>query len=178
MTEFAREYGEGLYALCTEERIEQDVLEQLNVLKGCFREQPDFLRLLSNMSLPKQERVAIIDRTLRSETHLYVLNFLKILCERGAMGEYAGCVAAYQEAYDKEHQVTEAVVTTRIPLTEEQRAALISKLTRQMGHQVRLVEKLDPAVTGGVLLEMNGHRYDGTVRHRLESIRRAMTEVG
>ena len=85
MTDLSREYGDGLYALCAEEGIAKEILEQLQALKACFDEQPDFCRLLSNMSLSKQERVGIVDRTLRGQVHPYVLNFLKILCERGAL---------------------------------------------------------------------------------------------
>ena len=59
MTDLSREYGDGLYALCAEEGIAKEVLEQLQALKACFDEQPDFCRLLSNMSLSKQEPWAL-----------------------------------------------------------------------------------------------------------------------
>lgn len=176
MTELAREYGDGLYALCAEEHIEQDVLAQLHELKSCFHQEADFLRLLGNMSLPKQERVDILDRTLRGQVHPYLLNFLKILCERGALSEFDGCEAAFREDYNRDHGVVEATVTTRLALTDPQRAALMAKLQGMTGREVVLQEKIDPGVKGGVLLEMNGQRYDGTVRHRLESIRQAMTK--
>ena len=88
MTELAREYGDGLYALAAEEHIADDVLQQLQALKASFRENPQFLKLLSNMALSKAERVGIIDAALRSQVHPYVLNFLKILCERGALNEF------------------------------------------------------------------------------------------
>ena len=52
---------------------------------------------------------------------------------------------------------------------------MLSRLRDMTGKTVLLSEKTDPAVIGGVLLEMNGQRYDNTVRHRLEEIRRAMT---
>ncbi len=175
MTELAREYGDGLYALCAEEHIEQEVLRQLHELKTCFHQEADFLRLLSNMSLPKEERVGIIDSTLRGQVHPYVLNFLKILCERGALGEFAGCETAFRQDYNRDHGVIEATVTTRLALTPQQREALTAKLQAMTGREVQLQEQIDPAVTGGVLLEMNGQRYDGTIRHRLESIRQAMT---
>ena len=41
MTEQSREYGEGLYALCAEEALSGDVLEELDVLNGSFKAQPD-----------------------------------------------------------------------------------------------------------------------------------------
>ncbi len=174
MTELAREYGEGLYALCAEENLTEDVLPQLEGLLCQFHAQPDFSRLLSNMSLPKAERVSILDRALRGQTHPYVLNFLKILCERGILGELEGCEAAFRERYNQDHAVIEASVTTRLPLSQEQREKLTARLRAMTGKAVRLSEKTDPAVVGGVVLEMEGQRYDNTVRHRLEEIRRAM----
>ena len=174
MTELAREYGEGLYALCAEENLTGDMLSQLQALKALFREQPDFIRLLSNMSLGKQERVDILDRALRGQVHPYMLNFLKILCERGALHEFEGCESAFRESYNRDHAVVEATVTTSEPLSGEQRERLLQKLRGMTGKTVSLSEKTDPAVIGGVLLEMNGQRYDNTVRHRLEEIRRAM----
>ncbi|MBQ9197809.1 MAG: ATP synthase F1 subunit delta [Clostridia bacterium] len=174
MTELAREYGEGLYALCAEENLTEDALSQLQTLKSLFREEPDFIRLLSNMSLGKQERVGILDGALRGQVHPYLLNFLKILCERGALHEFEGCESAFRECYNRDHAVVEATVTTTAPLSDGQRLKLLKKLRDMTGKTVRLSEKTDPAVIGGVLLEMNGQRYDNTVRHRLEEIRRAM----
>ena len=111
MTELAREYGDGLYALTEEEHISEEVLAQLQVLSRCFREQPDFLRLLSNMSLSRAERIAILDGALRTQVHPYLLNFLKILLERGALSEFDGCLAAYKALYNQEHGIAEASVT-------------------------------------------------------------------
>ena len=121
MTEFGREYGDGLYALCAEEKIEGEVLQELHALQELFRNQPDFIRLLSNMSLSKQERVGIADHALRGQVHSYVLNFLKILVERGAVHAFPECCQAFQEGYNADHKVVEAEATTAQPLNEEQR---------------------------------------------------------
>lgn len=175
MTELAKEYGEGLYALCAEENLTKDVLEQLRMLKDVFRQQPDFLRLLSNMSLGKQERLEILDGALRGQVHPYMLSFLKILCERGALQEFEGCESAYRALYNRDNGVVEAVVTTHEALDAEQKERLIEKLRSMTGHEVLLTQRVDPSVLGGVLLEMNGQRYDNTLRHRLKEIRQAMT---
>ncbi|MBQ9263497.1 MAG: ATP synthase F1 subunit delta [Clostridia bacterium] len=175
MTEFGREYGDGLYALCAEEKIDQDVLQEMQTLKDAFRQNPDFIRLLSNMSLGKEERVGIVDQALKGQVHPYVLNFLKILVERGAMHAFEDCLAAYKEGYNAAHQVVEAEVTTSRPLSDSQREQLLSKLGSMTGKEVVLKEKVDASVLGGVLLQMDGKRYDNTVRHRLKAIQQTMT---
>ena len=174
MTEFGREYGEGLYALCAEEHIERDALREVQVLKESFRENGDFIRLLGNLTLPKEQRVAIVDDTLKGSVHEYVLNFLKILVERGAIHEFAECADAYRACYNREHGVVEAEVTTAQPRNEQQREQLIQKLQSMSGKEVVIREKVDASVLGGVLLQMDGKRYDNTVAHRLQAIRQAM----
>ena len=176
MTEFGREYGEGLYALCAEEQITDAVLTQLAELKGLFRENPDFIRLLSNMSIPKTERVLAADHALQGQVHPFVLNFVKLLVERGAMYEFESCESAYRESYQADHRISEASVTTARPLTDGQRRQLIEKLRRMTGRQIQLKEMTDPSVLGGVLLELDGRRYDNTIRHRLSDIRQTIKE--
>ena len=176
MTELAREYGDGLYLLAEEENLSREFLEQLLALKSLFREQPDFVRLLGNMSLSKEERVKILDSVLCGQVHPYLLNFLKILCERCALNEYEGCLAAFKALYNQEHGIVEATVTTAVPLDDEQRARLAEKLSAMTDKTVSLVEKIDESLMGGVLLEMNGQRYDNTLKNRLKSIHSAMIQ--
>lgn len=175
MTELAREYGEGLYALATEEALEERLLEETGALLGIFREQPDFLRLLGNLSLPKEERLSILDGALRGQVHPYLLNFLKLLCERGAIHEYAGCADAYRQLYNHSHGIVEAQVTTSVPLTDAQRRSLTERLKQMTCKAVQLRERIDTAVMGGVVLEMDGKRYDNSVATRLENIRRVIS---
>ena len=174
MTEQSREYGEGLYALCAEEALSGDVLEQLDVLNGSFKAQPDYLRLLSNMSLGREERLGILDKTLRGQVQPYVLNFCKILLEKGLLHEFSDCAKAYRARYLQDNGIVEASVTTAVPLDDGQRKKLMEKLSAMTGKQIVLKERLDPAVLGGVRLEMDGKRYDNTVQSRLTAIHRAI----
>ena len=174
MTEFGREYGEGLYALCAEEKIERDALKEMRTLKAVLRDNADFIRLLSNMTLSKQERVSIVDAAFKGNVHEYVLNFLKILVERGAAHAFSECADAFEAAYNREHGVVQAEVTVAQPLNEDQKKKLVARLQAMTGREVVVKEKIDPSVLGGVLLQMDGKRYDNTVLHRLNAIKQAM----
>lgn len=175
MTEFGREYGEGLYTLCAEEKIDQDVQKELLALKQIFRENEDFVKLLGNLSISKEERVAIADAALKGQVHEYVLNFIKILVERGAVHAFSECVSTYQDCFNRDHQVSVAEVTTAKALSEAQRKQLLNRLKAMTGKEVVIKETIDPSVMGGVLLQMDGKRYDNTIRHRLTAIKQTMT---
>ena len=175
MTEFGREYGDGLFELCAEEGLDEQVLGEMECLKRLFKEEPDFVRLLMNMTVSRDERLRIADSALRGQVHPYVLNFIKILVERGAVSEFSSCAEAFRDRYGKAHAIAEADVTTATALNDGQRKALTERLEAITGQKVRLREHVRPEVVGGVLLELNGKRYDNTVRQRLDNIRRVIS---
>ena len=170
MTELAREYGDGLYALSAEEKLCDEVLEQLASLKTCFREQPEFLKLLSNMSLGKQERIGILDNALRGQIHPYVLNFLKILTEKGYIRRFSDCCKAFRQLYNEDHGILEVFAYTAIALNEDQKQRLSQKLQAVTGKTIDLINRVDPSCLGGVRLDYDGKRVDDTVSHRLATI--------
>ena len=111
---------------------------------------------------------------VRGQVHPYVLNFCKILLEKGLLHEFSDCVKAYRARYLQDNGIVEASVTTAVPLDDGQRKKLMEKLSAMTGKQIVLKERLDPAVLGGVRLEMDGKRYDNTVQSRLTAIHRAI----
>ena len=56
MTETARMYGGSLYDLAAEEGLEARILDELDGAVAVFREDPEYLHLLSIPSIPKKER--------------------------------------------------------------------------------------------------------------------------
>ena len=172
MTETARMYGGSLYDLAAEEGLEDRILEDLDSAAAIFKDDPEYLHLLSIPSIPKKERCALLDEALRGQVHLYVLNFLKILCEHGTLRELPGCARAYRIRYNAAHGILEATATSAVPLTEEQKTALRQKLEATTGKTIDLTAKVDKAVLGGIRLDIEGTELDGTVQNRLATLRR------
>ena len=112
MTEIARMYGGSLYDLAAEEGLETRILGELEEVNALFKANPDYLHLLSIPSIPKKERCGLLDEALRGQVHLYVLNFLKILCEKGTLRELGGCTRAYRIRYNEAHGILEATATS------------------------------------------------------------------
>ena len=171
MTETAKMYGGSLYDLAAEEGLETRILGELDEVQQLLKQNPDYLRLLSTPSIPKKERCGLLDEALRDRVHLYVLNFLKILCEKGTLRELPGCARAYRVRYNQAHGILEAAATTAVAMTEQQVKSLHEKLEKLTGKTIDLKTKVDPAVLGGIRLDIEGTELDGTVRSRLAGLR-------
>lgn len=175
MTEVARTYGGALYELARDESLGKRLLEELTVCVGLFRENPELTRLLSTPSIPKAERREVLERCFGGRVHEYLLSFMKILLDRGSIGEMPGCAAAYRERFNEDNGILAVTAVTAVPMTPELRRRLESKLAGTFKKTIELTSRVDPAVLGGMRLELDGRRYDGTVRNRLDEIRRLLS---
>ena len=171
MTEIARMYGGSLYDLAAEEGLETRILEELDAVADILKQDPEYLHLLSIPSIPKKERCALLDEAFRGKVHLYVLNFVKILCEKGTLRELPGCARAYRVRYNEAHGILEATATTAVAMTEAQEKSLHEKLEKLTGKTIDLKTKVDAKVLGGIRLDIEGTELDGTVRSRLAGLR-------
>ena len=172
MTETARMYGGSLYDLAAEEGLDERILGELDGVTALLNGDAEYLHLLSIPSIPKKERCALLDEAFRGQVHLYVLNFLKILCEKGTLRELSGCARAYRVRYNQAHGILEATAITAIAMTAAQTEQLRQKLETITGKKIDLATKIDPSVLGGIRLDIEGTELDGTVQNRLATLRR------
>ncbi len=171
MTDAASHYGQALYELAKDEGLSQQILSELKVLEQSFQAEPEFVTLLSTPSIPKPERCQILDDSFRDQVHPYVLNFLKILTERGYMRHFTGCCRVFQQCYNADNGIMIVTAVTALPLSDELRKKLTDKLSTVTGKSIDLQCEVDPSCLGGVRLDWDGKQVDGTVRRRLEDIR-------
>ena len=171
MTEAAATYGQALYDLARDEGLSQKLLGELTALDESLRAEPGFLQLLSAPNIPKEERVRILDDSFRGKLHPYVLNFLKILTEKGYIRHFSDCCRVFRQQYNRDNGIVPVTAYTAIPLTEELRWKLTDKLSTVTGKTIELECRIDPETLGGVRLDFDGRQIDGTVRRRLEDIR-------
>ena len=177
MTEVGNVYGESLYELAKEENLTKLIGEELIVLQQSFRQEPDFIRLLSSPNLTKAERCQILDDSFRGKVNAYLLNFLKILTEKGYMRYFSDCCDAYTEHFDQDNGILRVDAVCAVELSTDQKDKLTQKLSRITGKEIALRTRIDPRVLGGVRLDYDGQRLDDTVSHRLDAIRNMLDKT-
>ena len=170
MTQIAATYAQALYDLAKDENLTEEILAQLQALQEAISAEPDFVRLLSTPGLSKDQRCGIVDASFRDKVHTYVLSFMKILVEKGYMRHFADCCKAFKTLYNADHGILPVLAVTAIALNDTQKEKLTQKLQTITGKTVELTNQVDPAVLGGVRLDYDGKRVDGTVKNRLDSV--------
>ncbi|HAK18448.1 MAG TPA: ATP synthase F1 subunit delta [Lachnospiraceae bacterium] len=170
-------YGQSLYDLASSENLADDILCQMQTVRQLFTENPDYVRLLTEPSIPKKQRLALLDEAFGSDMQPYLLNFLKILVENGMVRDFGGCCRRYTALYNADRGIAQAEVTSAVPLSGQQLERLRAKLEEISGKKIQLQPKVDPSVLGGLRVSLEGKLLDGTVKGRLDDLRRKVSET-
>ena len=166
-----------MYALALEEGLTGEILEEMKVIRTLFQENPDYVHLLSEPSIPGNERIDLIEAAFGNQAERYLVNFIKLLCEKNLLREFGGCQEAFQRRYFAAHNIAEAVVTSAASLSKEQEELLKKKLETMSGKTVVMELKTDPSVLAGVRVELDGKLFDGTVKGRLAELSRRISDT-
>ena len=83
----------------------------------------------------------------------------------------------YKELLDSEDTTVSVTVTTAVPMDDALREKVRAKTEKDLGAPVYLVERVDPSIIGGVILEARGKRYDASVRAQLANIRKTLSST-
>lgn len=101
--------------------------------------------------------------------------FLQMLVERGRVGEVAEIAAAFAARVARAEGRIEVEAVTAVPLTDDLRQAIVAKVQTDTGRNVTLQERVDPDLVGGLVLRAGGIAVDGSVRSRIDKLRRTLT---
>lgn len=171
MTKMQKVYGGSLYELAKEEGLSSQIHCQLTQVLAILEENPDYLQLLSTLSIPKQDRCRALDEAFGGRVEKYLLNFMKMLCEKGEISQLSGCEKEYRRLYNLDNGIVEICAVTAVAMSAAVQKKLKDKLEAVLAKTVELTNRVDPACMGGVLLQLPDRQLDGTVRNRLDALR-------
>ncbi|MGC5615302.1 F0F1 ATP synthase subunit delta [Georgenia sp. Z1491] len=158
----AAERGDGLDALGAE------LLDVRGVIAGS----PDLEVALAEEARDLAGRRELLTRVLGERISPAAL----LIARRGVGSLHERSVlsalthAAERAAERRDRKV--ARVTAAVPLTGEQRERLVAALAREHGSDIALHVDIDPAIIGGLRVEVGHTILDGTVRTRLDEAHR------
>lgn len=148
---------------------------QIEEISNLLKSSEDLRSVLQNRRLPYAGRLAVIDKIFaRGNFDLTVMNFVKVLTRKGRVMLVTEIVEEYKKLAD--------VLLGRLPMVVvsavEMPASVYDDLAKHFGQKTGkimvLKKKIDPAVLGGVRVELQGMMYDATIAKKLFDLKQGM----
>jgi len=133
------------------------------------------MALLENPKLPFDAKKSLLEERL-GEVNPLALNLTCLLMSRGRLRIAGDISQQYNLLLDAHYGIEHAEVVTALPLGDEDKERISNKLGGMTGHKVIIDAQVDPAVIGGFSAKIGDMLIDGSIRSRLESLRRSLVE--
>lgn len=179
ISRLARRYARALLSLAKEEGKLDAIGADLDQVDLAF--QDERLRtLIGSPLVDAAKRVEISKKILGAVgVSPLVLNLTCLLAERDRLLILPDVARSYAVMLDAELGRTRAEIRTAAPLDPSQEEALRALATRLAStRDVVISAAVEPELLGGVVLDIGGTVYDGSVRTQLERLSKNMTGSG
>lgn len=152
-------------------RVEEELFRWARTIEGNL----ELRRLLLDRDAALESRISTVDTLLSGKVSPITLSLSRFVIEGGRPRDVVGTLDFLVDYVAKARDWRVARVHTARPLDESSQAQLVSSLSALTGKNVELQIAEEPALLGGVLVEVGDLRLDATTRGRLGALRDAVT---
>jgi F-type H+-transporting ATPase subunit delta len=169
-----RVYAEAMFDLAEESGQGDTLLEELQEVVAFAENDPRLGHFFGSPFVDEHIRARVIETIFRGKGSDLLVDSLQVINRHGRLA----LLRAVAEAYRLEHRVrrgqVDVVVRTAMPLSDSQRARLVEVLTRVLARRPALIERVEPSLLGGIVVEVAGWKYDASVSNRLQGLSEAL----
>jgi F-type H+-transporting ATPase subunit delta len=166
----ARIYARAILDLAAEQGQEDALLGEIEELGRAVEADAELAAFLASPLVSGQARAEVVEKVFRRRASDLLVDALEVINRKGRLGLLPAIVSAFRGEYRELRGLVDARVVTAVPLSARQRARLVEALARFTGKQPELVEHVDPSILGGLVVEVAGEKFDGSLVTRLHDI--------
>ena len=178
-TGVAGRYASALFELADNAKALDQVAQDLDTFKKLLAESAELARLIAS---------PVIGRELQGKALLAVLdaagiagltrNFVGTVAANGRARELPAMAQAFLAELARRRGETSAVVTSAVPLTEQQLQQLTDTLRGVLGgSKVSIDAQVNPDILGGLVVKVGSRLFDSSIRSKLQRLQLAMKGV-
>ncbi len=134
----------------------------------------ELARILSDRRAPAEGKSALLDRLLSGRVSPVTEQLLRNVLTGPHVGNAETAVERLSDVASRRRGQSVARVTSAVALTPAQEARLTDVLGRLYGRTIGLQVTVDPAVLGGLIVQVGDEVIDGSIAHRLEAAERRL----
>jgi F-type H+-transporting ATPase subunit delta len=170
----AKNYAEALLAAA--EQLGQAELfgRLMDALAGAIQSDETIAVVLDSPRVAKPVKGRLLAEALAGVAPVQFVRFLQAVVRRGRQGLLVEIAQAYQGLVDVKENRVHAGVTLATPADEALQRRIVERLGQVLGKEVRAHFRPDSRILGGVVVRVGDRVYDGSLKRRLNVLRRRM----
>lgn len=164
-------YARALFEMAQAEGVVARVEEELFRLRELLKVNPELLQFLKDPNVKAEGKRKALSDLFQGRVHPLVLSTLVALSDQDRAGRLLHVIEEFSAAAAASRQTVTGEITTAIALDDATVQRVATELTRITGKNVRLLQRVDPAILGGAIITVGEQIIDGSLRRKLDQIK-------
>lgn len=170
----ARNYADVLFELAQRHEGLEAFGEGIETVAALLDSDPEFRLFLETPRIADADKRAVVKKVFADVLPAQLVNFLLMTIDKRRQRLLREIAAQYRLLVD-EHLGREHVeVTVARPFDDEALAVVAHRLSTLLGKEAIPHVHVDPRILGGIVVRTGDTMYDGSLRRRLEGLRRTL----
>ena len=149
------------------------VAADLAALAAALEEVPALESFLGNPQVDPAGKAEVLDEICAGADRL-VRNFVRLAAEKGRAGELRVMNEEFAALVARSQNRLAVELTTAHELSDAEAESIVETIERASGRTVEATRSVDESLVGGIVLQVGSFRADGSIRGRLERLRREL----
>ena len=154
-------YGTALYVAAKDLGKEEEILIEIKQLALLVQAYEDFSEFLNSPAIMPKEKKEAVKKIMQPAFSQEMLNFVYVLIDKGRTSQI----------YDKDRVIAEWKVFSVVKLTPDQIQKFETEMSRLLQRNIKLENRVDPSLIGGIKIQVGGKMIDQSYRGDLERLR-------
>jgi len=169
-----KRYALALYTVAEEKGKVEEYLNDLREIVSHMKNDSEFLKVIKHPEISTSRKKKIFINIFKGKIDEELLSFLLILIEKDRILFTEEKLKEMEKIHLERNNTLLVEVKTVIPLEETDREKLRIKLYNRYDKKIIFDEKLDKNIIGGVYIRVGDDVIDGTIRNRLNEMKKVM----
>jgi F-type H+-transporting ATPase subunit delta len=168
----AKRYAKALVDVAAEANTLESVGAELDQLVAVWQAEPAVAAFFGNPAIRLADKAETLRRlSVRMALSPLLARFLALLLSRHRLGAVPGVSQTYRDLMHRRLGRVQAAVTTAVPLGPDLQESLRRRLAEELGRTVLLEPRVDPAILGGMVVQVDSMVHDGSLRTQLKQLK-------
>lgn len=169
-----KRYALALYTVAEEKGKVEEYLNDLREIVSLMKDDSEFLKVIKHPEISTSRKKEMFINIFKGKIDEELLSFLLILIEKDRILFTEEKLKEMEKIHLERNNTLLVEVRTVIPLQETERESLRMKLYNMYDKKIIFDEKLDKNIIGGVYIRVGDDVIDGTIKNRLEEMKKLM----
>jgi len=169
-------YARALFEQAQAEGVVSRVEEELFRLRELLKSNPDLLQFLKDPNIKHEGKRKALTDIFGGRVHSLVMSTLLTLSDQDRAGRILSIIEEYSATASAARQTVTGTATTAVALDNATIGRLGTELSRITGKNVQLLQRVDPVILGGAIIQVGEQIIDGSLRRKLDQIQAKLAQ--